>query len=117
MDGRRSRFTSALLAILSIGAGAAPMTCPPPDKIALTASFLGWWDPQYQYDNPKLVFASVSFAPPELIQCRYRVEGGGLVRLHRNAACAPGSGSWKEQGAGFRCDGPDISACALECKP
>src|ERR1051325_6226432 len=80
-----------------------------------------WYATRYRVEPPKLTAESKLafdevYLNPYFVQCRYKVEAGGVIRVQVSRSCEKGRGAWNDQGENLKCTGQAVSECAVVCK-
>ena len=96
-------------------------SCPPVEKVGLSANSPGWitYDTlMIPYQAPVLHLESMenSIHGPGAA-CKYRVENSGLLTIWKLGKCENGKGTWTSQGPKSTCESRNPSDCSLVCSP
>lgn len=111
-------FATAGLALAVSAAPGQEWTCPPADKVGLTATSPGWiaYDTlMYPYQAPALRFDSMEISThgPAAV-CKYRV-ANGLLSMWKLGSCQAGKGRWTSSGPKSTCQSDSPDGCSLVC--
>lgn len=127
----RSIQAAIVVVWAGMGGGAAlgeELTCPTPEHAAgipfpdVRAPIpKEWYATRYRVEPPKLtadsklVFDEL-YLNPNFVQCKYKVETGGVVRVQLSRQCEKARGPWADQGENRKCAAPAVSDCVVACK-